>query len=69
TSQNHGFAIEEKSLGGTGLVVTHVNLNDGSVEGMRHKELPIRSVQMHPEANPGPNDIEDIFDVFIGDLH
>lgn len=68
TSQNHGFAVDERSLEGTGLEVSHVNLNDGSVEGMQHKTLPIQTVQMHPEANPGPWDIENIFDKFVKDL-
>lgn len=68
TSQNHGFAVDASSLDGTGLHVSHVNLNDGSVEGMRHKKLPIQTVQMHPEANPGPKDIENIFDKFVKDL-
>lgn len=68
TSQNHGYAIDEKSLDGTGLEVSHINLNDGSVEGVKHSIYKIRSVQMHPEANPGPWDIEEIFDDFIGDL-
>jgi carbamoyl-phosphate synthase small subunit len=68
TSQNHGFAVDGNSLDGTGLEVSYVNLNDGSVEGMRHKKLPIQTVQMHPEANPGPWDIENIFDKFVNDL-
>ncbi|MFH2028434.1 MAG: glutamine-hydrolyzing carbamoyl-phosphate synthase small subunit [Nanoarchaeota archaeon] len=68
TSQNHGFAVDEESLDGTGLEVAYINLNDGSVEGMRHKKLPIQTVQMHPEANPGPWDIENIFDKFVKDL-
>lgn len=68
TSQNHGFAVDKESLQGTGLEVSHVNLNDGSVEGMRHERLPIQTVQMHPEANPGPWDIENIFDKFVKDL-
>src|SRR3989344_7289893 len=68
TSQNHGFAVDAESLGGTGLEVSHINLNDGSVEGMQHKKLPIQTVQMHPEANPGPWDIESIFDKFVRDL-
>ncbi len=68
TSQNHGFAVEAESLDGTGLEVSHINLNDGSVEGMQHKKLPIQTVQMHPEANPGPWDIENIFDKFVKDL-
>jgi carbamoyl-phosphate synthase small subunit len=68
TSQNHGFAVDKESLDGTGLEVSHINLNDGSVEGMQHKKLPIQTVQMHPEANPGPWDIESIFDKFVKDL-
>ncbi|MDA1196883.1 MAG: glutamine-hydrolyzing carbamoyl-phosphate synthase small subunit [Nanoarchaeota archaeon] len=68
TSQNHGFGVDEASLKNTDLEVTYINLNDGSVEGMQHKTLPIQTVQMHPEANPGPQDIEIIFDKFIEDL-
>ena len=68
TSQNHGFAVDAESLEGTGLNVSHINLNDGSVEGMIHERLPIQTVQMHPEANPGPWDIESIFDKFVKDL-
>jgi len=68
TSQNHGFAVDAESLDGTGLDVSYINLNDESVEGMRHKKLPIQTVQMHPEANPGPWDIENIFDKFVKDL-
>ena len=55
TSQNHGFAVDPDSLPPE-VEVTHVNLNDGTVEGMRHRELPIFSVQYHPEAAPGPHD-------------
>ncbi len=55
TSQNHGFAVEAESLPNE-IEVTHINLNDGTVEGMRHRELPIFSVQYHPEAAPGPHD-------------
>ena len=55
TSQNHGFAVDPESLPNE-VEVTHVNLNDGTVEGMRHRELPIFSVQYHPEAAPGPHD-------------
>jgi len=65
TSQNHGFAVEQKSLEQNGGVVTHVNLNDGTVAGFRHSKLPIFSVQYHPEASPGPHDAAYLFDAFI----
>ncbi len=65
TSQNHGFAVDAESLEGTGLDVSHINLNDQTVEGVRHRELPIRTVQYHPEANPGPKDSAYLFDEFI----
>jgi carbamoyl-phosphate synthase small subunit len=61
TSQNHGFAIDPASVEKRGLVETHVNLNDGTSEGMRHRELPIFSVQYHPEASPGPHDAHYLF--------
>lgn len=64
SSQNHGYAVEEASLQGLPLEVTHVNVNDGTVEGMRHKELPLFSVQYHPEASPGPDDNMYLFDEF-----
>jgi carbamoyl-phosphate synthase small subunit len=65
TSQNHGFAVEQKSLESAGGVVTHINLNDNTVEGFRHRELPLFSVQYHPEASPGPHDAAYLFDAFI----
>jgi carbamoyl-phosphate synthase small subunit len=64
TSHNHGFAVEAESLPEE-VEVTHVNLNDNCVEGMRHKTLPIISVQYHPEAAPGPHDAEHHFNRFI----
>ena len=64
TSHNHGFAVAAESLPGE-LEVTHVNLNDQCVEGMRHRTLPIISVQYHPEAAPGPHDAEHHFQRFI----
>jgi len=62
TSQNHGYAVDAESLDKTGLQVTLLNQNDWTVEGMRHTELPIFSVQFHPEANPGPRDTSFLFD-------
>ena len=64
TSQNHGFAVDVDSLAGK-AVLTHVNLNDNTVEGMCHDRLPIFSVQYHPEASPGPNDPSYLFDRFV----
>lgn len=66
TSQNHGYAVQYESIILKGMEITHLNLNDGTVEGMEHRDLPIFSVQFHPEASPGPNDTGYLFDKFTG---
>lgn len=65
TSQNHGYAVDEQSLAGKDLVITHRAVNDGTVEGFRHRTLPIFSVQYHPEAAPGPDDSVYLFEQFL----
>ena len=64
TSQNHGYAVDEASLDGTGLVADQINVNDGTVEGVSHRDLPIFTSQYHPEASPGPTDTAFLFDRF-----
>ena len=66
TSQNHGYAVDADSLDPkSGMEVAHINMNDGTVEGMRHRELPIFSIQYHPEASPGPRDSGYLFNEFF----
>ena len=71
TSQNHGFAVEGTEAGIPGapdLEVTNVNLNDGSVEGLKHRSLAVFGVQYHPEAAPGPHDARSLFDEFMSNV-
>jgi len=65
TSQNHGFCLEPDLFDNPDLIHTHVNLNDGTVEGFRHRERPVLSVQYHPEASPGPHDSHYLFEEFV----
>ncbi|MFH0732561.1 MAG: gamma-glutamyl-gamma-aminobutyrate hydrolase family protein, partial [Candidatus Omnitrophota bacterium] len=66
TSQNHGFCVDIDTLNKNDIEITHINLNDNTLEGIRHKKLDMFSVQFHPEAGPGPHDARYLFDEFIG---
>ncbi|HIE27035.1 TPA: glutamine-hydrolyzing carbamoyl-phosphate synthase small subunit [Candidatus Poribacteria bacterium] len=65
TAQNHGYCVDIDSLTGKNITITHINLNDDTLEGIQHEELPIFSVQYHPEASPGPHDADYLFARFI----
>lgn len=65
TSQNHGYSVDIDSIKDKDMIVTHLNLNDNTVEGMKHKYLPVFSVQYHPEGAPGPQDSSYLFDNFM----
>jgi carbamoyl-phosphate synthase small subunit len=65
TSQNHGFAVDIDSIPDPAVELTHVNLNDGTLEGLRHQKIAAFSVQYHPEASPGPHDANYLFDEFV----
>jgi len=65
TSQNHGFCVDLHSMNPSEIELTQINLNDQTLEGMRHKRLPIFSIQYHPEASPGPHDTRKLFREFV----
>ena len=68
TAQNHGFAIDPLTLDESQVELTHINLNDQTLEGISHRKYPVFSVQYHPEASPGPHDADYLFDRFIQSL-
>lgn len=65
TSQNHGYAVDPESLKGTDLMPTHIEINDGTIEGVRHRKYPAFSTQFHPDAAPGPHDAVSLYDDFM----
>ena len=68
TSQNHNYAVDLDSIPGRQFIATHVNLNDGTLEGMSHVRYPVFCVQYHPEASPGPHDATYLFDRFMQEV-
>ena len=68
TSQNHSYAVDDKTIEGTGLKVSHINLLDNTVEGLASEDGKVFSVQYHPESAPGPQDSTYLFDRFIGNM-
>jgi carbamoyl-phosphate synthase small subunit len=68
TSQNHGFIVDADSLPHNETEITHINLNDGTLEGFRHKTIPAFSVQYHPESAPGPRDSRYLFENFVKEM-
>ena len=66
SSQNHGFALTPGSIPDDGSVITHINLNDNTIEGLESEKLKAFSVQYHPESSPGPHDSDYLFDRFVG---
>jgi carbamoyl-phosphate synthase small subunit len=65
TSQNHGYTVDAKSITNTRLQITHIAINDETVEGLKHLDYPAFTVQYHPEASPGPEDANSLFDRFL----
>ena len=65
TSQNHGYAVREDSLDKRRVKVSHINMNDRTVEGLEYVDKPVLTVQFHPEASPGPMDTDHLFDRFL----
>jgi carbamoyl-phosphate synthase small subunit len=65
SAQNHGYAVDEKSLEGKGINISHISMNDGTIEGLEYTKHPTFTVQYHPEACPGPGDHDYLFKHFV----